>query len=118
MITYYNYDKKGHYLTTYLEPLKANPKKLVLVLATSFSMTGTWTEAILDWVPCIYYPVYFWKNSNEVRVFIYLGSEVNTMAPAYVKKLGLQILKTNIEAQTIDGPALETYVMVIACFQI
>ena len=39
------------------------------------------------------------------------------MSPAYVKKLGLHIWKTNVGAQKIDGSALKTFKMVIANFQ-
>lgn len=51
----------------------------------------------------IYYPVYFEKNTAEVRVLIDLGSKVNAMALAYAKTLGLWIQKTNVRAQKIDG---------------
>ena len=46
------------------------------------------------------------------------GSMVNTMSPAYAKKLGLKTRKTNVRAQKIDGSAVETFGMVIADFQI
>ena len=40
------------------------------------------------------------------------------MASAYVKKLGLQVRKTDFGAQKIDGSTLETYGIVIAGFQV
>ena len=40
------------------------------------------------------------------------------MAPAYAKKLGLRVRKTDVGAQKIDGSILETYGMVIAGFQV
>ena len=40
------------------------------------------------------------------------------MVPAYTKKLGLRIWKTNIGTEKFDGSILETYGMVIAGFQI
>ena len=40
------------------------------------------------------------------------------MTPAYAKKLGLRVRKTNVGAQKIDGSVLETYGMVIAGFQV
>ena len=40
------------------------------------------------------------------------------MSPAYTKKIGLKIRKTNIRAQKIDGSALEAFVMVITDFQV
>ena len=72
-------------------------KKLVSVSTTSTSMTGPRTEA-LDRVPCIHYPAQFKKDTAEVQALIDLGSEVNAMAPAYAKKLGLRVRKTNVGA--------------------
>ena len=92
-------------------------KKLVSISTTSTSMTGPKTEA-LERVPCIYYLVQFKKNTAEVRALIDLRSEVNAIAPAYAKKPGLRIRKTNIGAQKIDGSTLETYGMIIADFQV
>ena len=40
------------------------------------------------------------------------------MSPVYTKKLGLKTRKTNVEAQKIDGSALEIFGMVIANFQV
>ena len=78
-------------------------------------MTDPKTKA-LDCVPCIYYSVQFKKDTAEVRALIDLESEVNAMTPAYVKKLGLRIQKTDASAQKIDGSTLKTYGMVIAGF--
>ena len=91
-------------------------KKLVSVSATSTSMTSPRKET-LKRVFCIYYPVQFKKNIAEVQALIDSKSEVNTMATAYAKKLGLRLKKTDIGSQKIDGSTLETYGMVIAGFQ-
>ena len=40
------------------------------------------------------------------------------MAPAYAKKLGLQMRKTDVEAQKINRFTLETYGVIIAGFQV
>lgn len=40
------------------------------------------------------------------------------MVPTYVKKLGLQIQKTDVRAQEIDESTLEIYNMVIVGFQV
>ena len=40
------------------------------------------------------------------------------MTPAYASKLGLQVHRTNIEAQKIDGSTLKTFGMVLASFQV
>ena len=46
------------------------------------------------------------------------GSKVNAINPNYVWKLGLKIQKTNVEAQKIDGFALEIFEIVIVDFQV
>ena len=92
-------------------------KKLVSISTTSTSMTGPRTET-LDCVPCIHYPAQFKKDTAEVLALIDSGSEVNAIAPAYAKKLGLRVRKTNVGAQKIDGSTLKTYDMVIAGFQV
>ena len=61
-------------------------------------MTGPRMET-LDRVPCIHYLVQFKKDMAEVRALIDLRSEVNAMAPAYAKKLGLRVRKTDVGAQ-------------------
>ena len=66
-------------------------KKLVLVLATSLSVTETNKEVTLERVPCINYPLYFQKDIAGVRALVDLGSEVNAMTPAYTAKLGLKV---------------------------
>ena len=74
-------------------------------------------EMLLDQVPCIHYPVQFWKDKEAtIQALIHSGSEVNTMNLAYAKKLGLQTHKTNIRAQKIDRSSLDTFWMVIASF--
>ena len=40
------------------------------------------------------------------------------MSPAYAKKLGLQIRKTDVGAQKIDGSTLSTFRMVILGYQV
>ena len=66
-------------------------KKLVLVSATSLSVTEASKEEhmTLEWVPCIYYPFHFRKDTADVRALIDSGSEVNAMTPVYASKLGL-----------------------------
>ena len=73
-------------------------------------------EKVVVRVPCIYYPVRF--QEEQVKVLLDSGSEVNAMNPDYTQKLELKIRKTNVEAQKIDGFALETFGMVIADFQV
>ena len=96
-------------------------KKLVSVWATSASVIGANEEAqevILDRVPYIYYLVQFRKDKEVIKALIDSGSKVNAITPAYAKQLGLQVRKTDVGAQKIDGSSLRTFGMVIAGFQV
>ena len=97
-------------------------KKLVPVLATSALVTEVSKknqEVILDRVPCIHYPMQFRKDKKAtIQALINSGSKVNAITPAYAKQLGLQVRKTNVGAQKIDGSSLWTFEMVIAGFQV
>ena len=89
------------------------------VLATSVPVTDNQDEkVVLEKVSCIHYPIWFQESQEQVMALLNSGSKVNAMSPAYAKKLGLKIWKTNIGAQKIDGFALEIFKMVIADFQI
>lgn len=46
-------------------------------------------EVILERIPCIHYPLRFWKDTNKIQILIDSGSKVNAMTPAYALKLGL-----------------------------
>ena len=92
-------------------------QKLATVSATSLPVTDTSSKEVVK-VPCIYYPIQFQKDQEQIRVFLDSSSEVNAISPAYVEKLGLKTRKTNVVAQKIDGSALEIFAMVIANFQV
>ena len=92
-------------------------EKLVLVSATFTPMTVT-SEKALKCVPYVYCPVQFWKDSSKTKALIDSESEINAISPAYAKKLGFQIRKTDVGAQKIDRSSLNTFGMVIAGFQI
>ena len=84
-------------------------------------MTGVSKEAsevILDWVPCIHYPIQFRKDKETIRTLINSGDEVNAMTPTYAKKLGLRTQKTDVRAQKIDALSLDIFGIVIAGFQV
>ena len=92
-------------------------KKQVLVLATSMLMTdSSGKEVVLESVSCIYYPVQFQGSQEQVKALLDNSSEVNTMSPAYVERLGFYIQKTNVGAQKIDRSVLEIFGMVITNF--
>ncbi len=69
-------------------------KKLVMVLATSTSMTEK-TEEELERVSYIWYLVTF---KDQTEAFLDLRSEVNAMSQAFAQQLGLKICKTNVGA--------------------
>ncbi len=76
-------------------------------------MTDKKTEEELERVPCIWYPVTF-KDLTEA--LLDLGSEVNAISQAFAQQLSLNIRKTNVGAQKIDGTTLETYGRVVSTF--
>ena len=62
-------------------------------------MTKANKEAVvLNWILCIYYPMCFWKDQEEVLALISLESEVNAITPAYTSKQGLKVHPINIRA--------------------
>ena len=76
-------------------------------------------EVIFDRVPCIHYPVQLQKNKKAtIWALIDLNSKVNTMTLIYAKQLCLQVQKTDVGDQKIDGSLLRTFKMVIAGFQV
>ncbi len=77
--------------------------------------TSAQAPKALERVPCIWYPVRF-QEGQPIKALIDSNSEVNTITPAYVAKLGLTTRITRIRAQKIDGSLLETYGMVLASF--
>lgn len=79
--------------------MSKDTKKLVSVSAISSSMIKTSKEdVLLDYVSCIYYLVYFWKDHDKVLALIDSKSEVNIMTPAYALKLGLTDYLNNVRA--------------------
>ena len=89
------------------------------VLTTSaLAIEASMKDISLAQVPCIHYPIQFWKGSSQVQAFFDSGSEVNAMNPAYAEKLGLRMRKTNVGTQKIDGSSLDTFGMVITSFQV
>ena len=104
-------------------PWAPQVKKLVLVSATSASVTGASRKAlkvrVLDWAPCIYYSVQFCKDKGkDVLALLNSGNKVNAMTPADMAHLSLQVRVTDISVQKTDKSSLPTYSMVIATFQV
>ena len=87
----------------------------MLVLATSVPMTDRGKEVVVK-VPCIYYPVWFQKDQEQVRALLDSGNKLNAMNLAFAWKVGFHIRKTNVRAQKIDSSALEIFGMIIADF--
>ena len=121
---------------------KERVKKLVSVSAISMPVTGTREEAVetveavetakiskdgeksegeypnLAQVPCIRYPITFWKKSMSMLALFDLGSEVNAIYPTLAWELGLLIRPTNVGVQKIDGNMLDTFGMVATAFSV
>ena len=98
-------------------------KKLVLVLATSMSITDTSKKTekvkLLDRVFSIYYPVKFQNDKGkDVLAFLNFKNKINAITLAYIVQLGFKVRKTDFGTQKIDGSSLKTYGMVIAAFQV
>ena len=98
-------------------------KKLVTVLATSTPVTVARKKAVgenlgsnLAWVPCIWYPITFWKKSGPVVVLFDSGSKINAIHPTFAKKLSLPIILTDIGIQKIDTTMLDIFGMVVTAF--
>ena len=89
-------------------------------MATSSSVTEANKEAqkvILDQVLYIHYPMQFRKDKRAtIWALIDLNSKVNAITLVYIKQLGLQVRKTDVEAQKIDSSLLRTFGLVIAGF--
>lgn len=73
-------------------------------------------EIVLQKVPCIYYPLYFRKDTTEIKALFKFGNKVNTIILAYIAKISLKICSTNIKAQKIDGFILNIFEIVFIKF--
>lgn len=73
-------------------------------------------EAILEHISYIQYLVGFRKDKVDLQALLNLDSKINTINPAYAKKLRLQVRPTNVEAQKIDGSYLNTFERIIVGF--
>lgn len=75
-------------------------KKLVMVPVTFLLVneTSKKNDLVLERISYIYYLLYFWKNTANIKALIDSGGEVNVITPAYATKLGLKAYHTNVEA--------------------
>ena len=79
-------------------------QKLVLVLTTFTLVTSASKKAqdkvrVLDYIPCIFYPMQFQNDkSKDTLALIKFGGKVNAMILTYTAKLGLKVLKTDVGA--------------------
>ena len=117
-------------------------KKLVLFLATFTSVTGSREEMVetaeavettkvsedgnksegecpnFIWVPCIWYPITFCKNSMPMSALLDSGSEVNAIYPIFARELGLPIRTTDVGTQKIDSTMRDTFEIVVVAFSV
>lgn len=54
----------------------------------------------------------------KILALIDSDSKINAINPTYAAKLSLQVQKTNVGSQKIDVFYLETYIIIIAVFQV
>ena len=81
-------------------------------------MTDTSKEANLKQIPCIQYPVWFYRKNDEdknkdARALIDSSSKVNVMHLVYAVKLGLRARKIDVGIQKIDRFYLDIFAIVI-----
>lgn len=70
-----------------------------IVYKTNLSLTkqsispniGSKIASALECVLYIHYPIYFYKNRNDIKALLNSGSEVNSIYLAYAKKIGLLV---------------------------
>ena len=86
----------------------------MLVLAISVPVTDGGEKVVK--VPSIYYSIQFQKGQEQEKALLDSNSKVNGINPAFARKLSLNIRKTNVGAQKIDGSTLKPFGMVIADF--
>ena len=67
-------------------------------------------------VPCIQYPITFWKKSVPILALFDLGSKVNAIYLTFARELDLSIRPTDVGAQKIDGTTLDNFEMVVTPF--
>lgn len=73
-------------------------------------------KVFLERLPFIQYLVYFWKDKDHIQALLNLGSKVNIINSAYIKKLRLCVRRTDMGAQKIDKSYLNTFRIVITGF--
>lgn len=64
-------------------------------------------DIVLDWVLCIYYPIWFKKN--KIQALIDFDSKKNAMILVYTSKLDFKVHQINVKAQKIDYSILKTF---------
>lgn len=72
----------------------------------------------LERVLYIYELIWLKKNWAELKTLVDFSNEVNTMTPAYIDRLSLQIWPTIIKTQMIDNFTLQIFKIVLANFQV
>ena len=67
-------------------------------------------------VPCIWYPITFWRKSVPVLTLFNISSEVNAIYLISARELGLPMRLTDVGAKKIDGIMLETFRVIVTLF--
>ena len=82
------------------------------------SKDGENPKSNLTQVPCIWYPIIFWKKNVPMLALFDSNSKINAIYLIFSKELGLSIRLTDVRVQKIDGITLDTFEMVVAAFSI
>lgn len=77
-----------------------------MAISTLVTKTTKEDDVTLKQIPYLHYLIRFKKN--KVQVLINLTNKGNTMIPAYVFKLSLQVYRINVKAQKIDSSTLNS----------
>lgn len=64
------------------------------------------------------YPLYFYKDTAEIKALFNSGNKVNAMIPAYIAKIGPKVCFINIVAQKINSSTFNIFEIVLASFQV
>ena len=123
---------------TSVPKIRIKSQKTSVSLATSMAVIGTKREVVqtvkaigkngkeskgkypknLAQVPCIWYPITFWKKSVSVLALFDSGSAVNSIYSPFTQELGLSIRSMDVRAYKIDNIIPDTFGIVVSAFSV
>lgn len=94
----------------------ANDKYIVVLSAKVLASLTKNFALPLERIPCIHHLVRFKNNQIKIQALLDSNIKVNTMLPAYMAKLSLELQTTDVKTQKIELSILKTFEMVLANF--